>query len=242
MKIGAIIQARMGSTRLPEKIMMELNEKTVLKHVIDRVKLCSKLDEIIIATTNSVNDDLVFEKALEYGSSIFRGSEDDVLERYYQAALMYNLDVIVRITSDCPLIDPNVIDQIISAYINSEYDIVSNAGDEKYRTFPRGLDTEVFSVQALDKAYLNADKEYQREHVTPYLYENMEVFYYMNDINYSQYRWTLDTKDDYKLISEIYRHLYKGEHDFFMSDIIDLFEKNSNLIEINKNIKQKSFG
>ena len=241
MKIGAIIQARMGSTRLPEKVMKKLQGKTVLEHVIERVKQSKYIDEIIIATTTHQWDTVIELEALKCGVKTFRGSEDDVLSRYYNAAKENNLDVIVRITSDCPLIDSIVLDEIIECYLNSEKVIVSNAGsDLSNRTYPRGLDTEVFSFNALENAFNHAEEKYQTEHVTPFIYENTDqAFYYKNNVDYSKYRWTLDTDEDFELILEVYEHLYHGDHDFYLSDIVKLFEKMPELYEINAQIEQK---
>ena len=241
MKIGAIVQARMGSTRLSGKVMKDLEGKTVLEHVIDRVRQSKLIDAIIIATTTHNRDDVIEAEALRFGVKAFRGSEDDVLSRYYYAAKENNLDVVVRITSDCPLIDPKVLDEVIRCYVNNDYDIVSNAGsDLSKRTYPRGLDTEVFSFKILESAFTNAEETYQREHVTPYIYENSSsVYHYKNDIDYSKHRWTLDTDEDFNLISEIYNHLYHGEHDFYLRDIVKLFEVKPELFNINAHIEQK---
>lgn len=243
MKIGAIVQARMGSTRLSGKVMKDLEGKTVLKHVIERVKQSKLIDEIIIATTTHERDAVIESEALRCGVKAFSGSEDDVLSRYYYAAKENNLDVVVRITSDCPLIDPKVLDEVIQCYVNYDYDIVSNAGsDLSKRTYPRGLDTEVFSFKVLEKSFANAKETYQREHVTPYIYEkSSRIYYYKNDIDYSRHRWTLDTDEDYKFISEIYKHLYHGEHDFYLSDIVKLLETKQELFDINAHIEQKKF-
>lgn len=241
MKIGAIIQARMGSSRLPEKVMKELQGKTVLAHVIERVEQSKLVDEIIIATTLEPEDEVIEKEALKIGVKVFRGSETDVLARYYYAARENKIDVIVRITSDCPLIDPRVIDEIVNFYIRHNYHIVSNAGAElSNRTYPRGLDTEVFSFKDLEEAFEKADELYQREHVTPYIYENSkEQYYYKNGVNYSKYRWTLDTEADWELISEVYNHLYRGKHDFYLEQVIELFEKLPDLYKINAHIEQK---
>ena len=242
MKIGAIIQARMGSTRLSGKVMKTLCGKTVLNHVIERVKQSTLLDEIIIATTSHDRDDVIEEEAIKNGVKVFRGSEDDVLSRYYFAAKESDLDVVVRMTSDCPLIDPTIIDEIIYFFQNNDYDIVSNAGSNpSNRTYPRGLDVEIFHFRELENAFKNAAEKYQREHVTPFLYEgSRNIFYYKHDIDYSIYRWTLDTDEDYKLISEIYKHLYKGQHDFNLKEILELFDKIPELYDINAHIEQKS--
>lgn len=241
MKVGAIIQARMGSTRLPGKVMKNLSGKTVLSHVIERVKQSKEIDEIVIATSMSEQDEIISKEAKECNVKLFRGSEYNVLSRYYYAAKENNVDIIVRITSDCPLIDPIIIDNAINLYKENDHDIVTNAGsDLTKRTFPRGLDTEVFSFRILEEAFSNVEKDYQREHVTPYIYENSnKIYYYKNEVDYSNYRWTLDTKEDWKLISKVYDHLYNGEHDFYLNDIINLMKKYPELNEINKDIEQK---
>ncbi|WP_209121611.1 cytidylyltransferase domain-containing protein [Alkalihalobacillus sp. BA299] len=241
MKIGAIIQARMGSTRLSGKVMKQIMGKTVLSHVIERVKQSKLIEDIVIATTVHERDNNIEAEALKCGLSVFRGSEDDVLSRYYYAAKQHNTDVIIRITSDCPVIDPIVIDEIISCYLEGQYDLVTNAGsDLTQRTYPRGLDTEVFSFKALEDAFVNAKEKYQSEHVTPYIYEQShKIYYFKNDVDYSRYRLTLDTKEDFELISEIYKRMYKGRHDFYLNDIIELFEREPNLFNINAHIEQK---
>jgi spore coat polysaccharide biosynthesis protein SpsF len=240
-KTAAIIQARMGSTRLPGKVMKNLKAKPVLWHVIERVKQAENIDEIIIATTTHERDKIIFEKAKEWGVKAYRGSEEDVLERYYEAANKYEIDTVVRITSDCPLIDPYVIDEIVEYYNNNNYTLVTNAGsDLNNRTYPRGLDTEVFSFEVLEKAYNKAEEKYQREHVTPYIYENYaDIYYYKNNKDLSNYRLTLDTKEDFELIKALYDKLYQGKHDFYLNEIIEVLNKNKELLKINQKIKQK---
>jgi spore coat polysaccharide biosynthesis protein SpsF len=240
MKIGAIIQARMGSTRLYGKVMKEMQGKTVLQHVIERVQQSKLIEEIIIATTVDERDNVIASEALRCGVKVFRGSEDDVLSRYYYAAKENGLDVVIRMTSDCPLIDPNIIDEMVEEYLKNDFDLLSNGGlDQSLRTYPRGLDVAIFSFDILEEAHNNAKADYEREHVTPYIYENKVVSYYKNDINYSNHRWTLDTPEDFKLIKEIYNNLYKGEHNFYMIDIINLCEERPELMEINQHIEQK---
>lgn len=243
MRVGAIIQARMGSTRLPGKVMKTLHGKTILEHVLKRVAQSNMLDEIIVATTNKDDDKIILEESLRCNTKVFRGSESDVLSRYYKAAVENNLDVVVRITSDCPLIDPQVIDAILTNFLQGDYEIGTNAhSDPSNRTFPRGLDTEVFWLSSLESAHNNAIEGFQREHVTPYIYvKSDKILVYKNDVDYSDLRWTLDTLDDYKLISKIYDKLYHGKHDFYMLDIIKMLEEYPELHLINAHVKQKSF-
>lgn len=241
MKTVAIIQARMGSTRLPGKIMMELKGKTVLNHVIERVQLSREIDEIIVATTILEEDNIVEVEAKRYGAKVFRGSSENVLDRYYQAAISSNADHIIRITSDCPLIDPIILNELVQKYNESNCEIATNVGKKiEDRTFPRGLDAEIFSFQTLQQAYEKAFFAYQREHVTPYIYEHSsKVKLVKNSIDYSMYRWTLDTPEDFELISEIYERLYFGKHDFYLSDIVNIFKQEETLNTINMHIQQK---
>lgn len=241
MRIGAIIQARMGSTRLPGKVMLEIAEKTVLGHVIERVKQSRKIDTVIIATTVDPCDDIIEVDALKYGVAVFRGSEQNVLERYYQAAKENRLDVVVRVTSDCPLIDPFIIDDLIGIFLKNNYNMVSNSGNDYHkRTIPQGLDVEVFSFALLEEAYLNADQVYQKEHVTPYIYEHCQsLFFQRDDKDYSQLRLTLDTNEDFLLIQAIYKKLYKGEHDFYLKEILELYFSEPEIFKMNEHIVQK---
>lgn len=241
MKTVAIIQARTGSTRLPGKVMIKIKDKTILEHVITRVKQAKEIDEIIIATTTNKTDNIIVEEMEKLGVKYFRGSEDDVLSRYYYSAKENCADIVVRITSDCPLIDPKIVDEIVKFYKNNKYDLVTNAGfDLSQRTYPRGLDTEVFSFKELKKSHVEAIEKYQREHVTPYIYKNSRnIFYYKNDIDYSKYRWTLDTEEDFELINKIYEELYRGKHEFYTEGILGLFERKPELFNINKDVEQK---
>lgn len=241
MKIAAIIQARMGATRLYGKVLKDICGIPVIIHVANRVKQCKKLNEIVVATSVKKENDEIEELLDKENIKVFRGSEDDVLSRYYYAAKENDADIIIRITADCPLIDPHIVDEVIDFYLKNDYDIVTNAGNDLIqRTYPRGLDVEIFSFKALEEAHNNAKKKYQREHVTPYIYENSEkIYYYKNEIDYSNHRWTLDTKEDFELISIIYNNLYKGEHNFYFYDILNFINNNPNIMNINSHIEQK---
>lgn len=240
-KIVAIIQARVGSTRLPGKVLLDLKGKTVLNHVVDRVKKSKYIDEVIVATTDLEQDDKIVDECNKIGCKYFRGSESNVLSRYYLCAKENKADIVIRITSDCPLIDPLVIDEMLDFYLKSNYKLVTNAGDIHNRTYPRGLDTEIFDFDTLENAYKNANKDYQKEHVTPYIYENeKDIYYYKNDIDYSKYRLTLDTKEDFELIKRIYDLLYTDSEKFYLDDILKIMIKNKQLENINSHIKQKA--
>ncbi len=238
-KTGVIVQARMGSTRLPGKTMMPLWGKPVLKHVIDRLKKCVTIDEIVIATTINKEDDIIAENAVRWGVQVFRGSQSDVLSRYYFSANKAALDVVVRVTSDCPLIDPGVADRAVNIFMNSNFDYVSNT---IRRTFPRGMDVEVFSYEALKTMQEKALNVHQREHVTPYIYENEDLFrieQFESNSDNSRFRLTLDTKEDYSLLEKIFE-INSDAENAGTNELVDLLMKNEDLSKMNSNIKQKS--
>lgn len=238
-KIGIIIQARIGSTRLPGKVMLDLEGKPVLQHVVERCKE-SKVDEVIVATSINPENDIIEKLCAKISIPCFRASEDNVLNRYYECAKKFNLNVVIRITADCPLIDPTIINKAIDKFNEGNYDYVSNIHNK--RTYPRGLDTEVFSFDVLKKMDKKVKKKEDKEHVTLYLLRNITQYKtaeIVNDIDYSYLRWTLDEKADFKLIKEIYSKLYKKGKQFYMKEVIKLLKENKELQEINKNIKQK---
>jgi len=236
--IAIIIQARMGSSRLPGKILKKIADKTVLGHILTRLKKVQYADQIIVATSINTEDDLVVDECKKYDVACFRGSNEDVLSRYYFAALKYNATDIVRICADNLLVDWNIIDAQIKIYKESNHDIVYVGSH-----VPLGLGGEIFSFSKLEEAHANAKKEYQREHVTPYLYETYEdVYKYQIEKDFSKYRFTLDTNEDWILVNKIYEILYKGEHDFSLEKVVDVMGKNPSLYEINKNIQQIKVG
>ena len=230
-KATAIIQARMNSSRLPGKVMMELCGKPVLYHVVERLKLCASLESIVLATSVSPEDDVLETIVAELGIACFRGSSDDVLSRFYYAA-QERSNHIVRICADSPLLDSRIIDAGVEYYFNTRADIV------KTINMPLGLGTEVFSYSALEQAYLHAHKAYQREHVTPYMYENLAVDTMIIEPNSAKYRLTLDTKEDLQVIQMLYTELYKGKHDFYFIDIIRVLDENPEIAKINQHIQQ----
>ncbi|MGG3804442.1 cytidylyltransferase domain-containing protein [Metabacillus fastidiosus] len=243
MKIAAIIQGRMGSTRLPGKILKTINGKTLLEYQIERVKQAKTIEQIIVATTTRENDQLIVDLCRKIGVDYYRGSEEDVLSRYYEAAKNFNVQVIVRLTSDCPIIDPEVIDKVVNRYMNDQLstDYVSNTLD---RTYPRGLDTEVFSLRALEKVHQEAFLQRDREHVTSYFYTNPDLFKLQsvkNKYNYENYRWTVDTEEDFELIQLILGKLYNPDKLFLLKDIINLLEIYPDWNNINAHIEQKKF-
>jgi spore coat polysaccharide biosynthesis protein SpsF len=231
--IGVIIQARMNSSRLPGKVMKKLNNKPMLNYVLEQIRFSKLVKKIIVATTHSKNDDLIYEYVKKKGINIFRGKSKDVLDRYFQCAKKFQLDTIVRITSDCPLIDPEIIDLVIKNYMQGDFDYISN---NKPRTFPYGMDVEVFSFKSLKKAWVEASLPSEREHVTPYIYKNLKKFKIKNikqKKNFSKIRITVDRQNDFELIKNIVNNVKSNP--ILMKDIIELYHKNQELFKINKN-------
>ena len=238
MKIGIIIQARMGSTRLPGKVLSEIVGKPLIEHVVLRVKKSKYADQIIVAITNKKQDDRLVEFLKLLDVSIFRGSEEDVLDRYYQAAKKYHLDIIVRVTGDCPLIDLTVVDNTIQYFLHNDYDYVSNTVKE---TFPDGLDVEVFSFECLEQSYNTAHLPSEREHVTPFTRNHPEKFKignFKNNVDLSNLRWTVDEMDDLEFDRAIYRELYHLNPFFDMQDVLNILKKHPELEKINAGIKR----
>lgn len=240
MKNVVIIQARMGSTRLPGKVLKTLADKTVLAHVIERAQAFQNVQEILVATTHGCQDDPIVEEAERLGVIVYRGSESDVLSRYYEAALQTKADTVIRITSDCPLIDPEVSSFIIREYLeNEKCDYVSNT---LQRTYPRGLDTEVFSYSSLEAAHRETRESHDREHVTPYIYNNRDRFFCRSVVcqdGTPEYRWTLDTPEDWELIRRIYEGLYCPGRLFSWKEAAALMHENPKWVSINSHIQQK---
>jgi spore coat polysaccharide biosynthesis protein SpsF len=237
MNVCAIIQARMGSTRLPGKVLTDIEGQPMLGRVVLRTKRARTVDKVVVATTTEASDDLIVDFCRQHGIEYFRGSESDVLDRYYQTAAEHKADAVVRITSDCPLIDPEVIDKVVANFLSGGFDYASNS---VVRTYPRGLDTEVMTFQALERAHRNAQSPYQRAHVTPYIYENPEQFRILSvtgDRNHSNYRWTVDTSEDLELARAVYARL--GGDVFSWNDVVKLMEREPELVEINRSVAQK---
>ena len=237
-RIGAIIQARMGSTRLPGKVLEDIGGKTMLARVVLRTKQARLLHEAIVATTTARNDDAIVDECQRLDFEVYRGEEHDVLDRYYQTAVAYKLDIIVRITSDCPLIDPTLIDQIIGEFLSKEPDYASNVVK---RSYPIGLDVEVMTINALEHAWRKADQPYERTHVTPFIYENPSLFHLMQisgEVDYSHYRWTVDTHEDLAFVRTIDKR-FGNMDNIGWKKVIRLLESEPELAEINRHIRQK---
>jgi len=243
MKVICVVQARMGSTRLPGKVLMDLAGKPSLLHQIERLLGAKKIDHIVVATTTKEQDNAIVKavKNCHPRVTAFQGSEMDVTDRYYLAVKDFHPDAVIRITGDCPLIDPEVVDKVIEEFINSKADYVANVLGK--RTYPRGLDTEVFSFQFLEKMWKELNDELDRESITLYVRRNPSLFKCKNvtsPVDYSFHRWTLDERDDYELIKTIYQELYVKNTNFKMKDILELFKKRPELIKINQHIEQKN--
>jgi spore coat polysaccharide biosynthesis protein SpsF len=238
MRIIAIIQARMGSSRLPGKVLLDLGGTTVLARVVNRLRRANLIDDIVVATTDRAPDDAIVAECLRLKVRSFRGSENDVLDRYYQAARTHAADVIVRITSDCPAIDSELVDETIDAFERQHGDYASNS---MTRTYPRGLDAEVFTLAAIERAWREARQAYEREHVTPYFYEHPELFRLVSQqghTDYSQYRWTLDTIQDLELLRALYA-AFGNQDNFSWREAIALCELKPELPELNSRVPQK---
>lgn len=236
MKVAAIVQARMGSTRLPGKVMKEIVGKPMLWHVIDRLKKAELIDSVIVATTNKEIDKSILQLAEDSGVAGYAGSEEDVLDRYYQAAKEFSVDTIVRITADCPLIDPKAVDKVIQRYLMGDCD---DAANTLKRTYPDGLDVEVFSFVALERAWKEARWASEREHVTPYIRKNPDKFRLANvenKVNLSHLRWSVDRREDLEFVRQVYKHLYQEGQVFYMEDILELLEKYPDLKQVNQEI------
>ncbi len=243
MKTGAIIQARTSSSRLPGKVLHELpygSGITVLEQVIRRLKKSEQIKKIIVATTVNKEDDKIIEISEKEKVNNFRGSENDVLSRYYHSAKENSLDIIVRITSDCPCLDPQIVDSIIDRHIKNNADYTSNT---LKRSYPHGLDVEVFNFEGLEQSFNEAKEDFEREHVTPYIYrlgkfkiQNIEA---PEKLKRSDIRITLDTKEDYALLCNVYDYLFRKNTFFDVKDIVNLFKKKPWLKMINRNVLQK---
>lgn len=235
-----IIQARRGSTRLPDKVLLPVCGKEILVRMVERVKQSAYGINTIVATTNKKDDDLIVEICKREKINYFRGDENDLLDRHYHASLYYEAEIVAKIPSDCPLIDPKTINKVFYHFFSNYpyYDYVSNLHPP---TYPDGNDVEVMKISTLELAWKNAKEQFQREHTTPYIWDNPEMFRIGNvtwesGLDYSMtHRFTLDYKEDYEFIKNIYEELYPTNPYFGLYDILNLIDtKKSYLKEINK--------
>jgi spore coat polysaccharide biosynthesis protein SpsF len=237
-RVVAIVQARMESTRLPGKVMTEIASRPIIQHVVERAQRAQRLDNIILATTRLKEDDILENFARQAGVACYRGEEQDVLARYYGAATQFQVEVIVRICSDNPLIDPQIIDKVIIEHLRSDADYTSNS---MKNTFPLGLNTEIFNCETLERAYKEARHDDEREHVTPYIWRHPGKFKLLNvanDTDYSYMRWTVDTVEDLAFVRRIYDHFQNN--DFTWKEVIHLLAIHPEWLEINRHVRQKA--
>lgn len=242
--IISIIQAHMSSTRLPHKIVLDLCGQPALYRMIERVRQSKMLDNIVIATSTETCDDIVVELCKEWGVHTFRGSDSDVLSRYWGAAQEFPADVYVRMTSDCPLMVSDVVDKTVSFFLENNFRYVSNSIDsgnfERKSNYPDGIGCEVFSRSLLQEAAQNATEPYEHEHVTPYMYWKQDSIGALpGNEDLSMFRITLDTKEDYEVISRVYDALYQPGNTFNLDDIIRYLEAHPEVVAINDHVIQK---
>lgn len=241
-KIVSTIEARYASTRLPGKTLLEICGKPTLELIIERLKRSRFIDEIVVATTVSRDCDSIEALAKRLKVECFRGSEEDVLDRVLKAAKHYNADIIVEITGDETLIDINIVDRVIDFYLKNKFDYVSNILNRRY---PRGLDAQVFATSVLEMVSVLTMDPADRENVSLYIYEHPEKFSLgsveaPDELNYPDWRWTLDTQEDFNFLKIVYESLYDKKQDFDSYDVLQLLKKNPKLAEINKHINQKA--
>ncbi|MDE3019863.1 MAG: glycosyltransferase family protein [Nitrospirota bacterium] len=234
MTVTAIIQARMGSSRLPGKVLAPILGQPMLWHMLQRLKHAARLGQILVATTDKPEDRPITELAASLGIASFTGSEQDVLDRYYRAARTVNADPIVRLTADCPLIDPHLVDQVVEEFVAHRCDHAALAG-----TYPDGLDTEIVTFEALSTAWREAVLPSEREHVTPFIWTRPERFrlrQIRSTEDYSVHRWTVDDPRDLELVRAIFGELYQEGRLFFMRDVLSLLARRPDLAAINRGI------
>lgn len=239
-KVVAIIQARMTSSRLPGKVLLPILARPMFSYQIERLRKATRLSQIVVATTVNATDDPIIAFCLAEGLDYVRGSEQNVLSRYVLAARENNADVVVRITSDCPLLDPRLVDDIVDEFFGATHpDYVSNMLNP---TWPYGMAVEVFSASALYEAYAESSDPVEQEHVTPFIYRHPER-YRLESITFqedlSSHRWTVDTPEDFELVSRIITALYPERPDFRMADVLSLLDSHPDWLLINQHIKQK---
>lgn len=231
--IGCIIQARMNSTRLPKKILKKLDEKTVLDYVIQQTKKSKKIEKMIIATTNLEEDNIIEDFCEKRNIECFRGSVEDVLDRHFQCAKKYSFDPIVRVTSDNPIVDPEIIDLAIEKFQNGKFDMVTTCNK---RSYPYGISVEVFSFEALKKSWEESSLPSEREHVVLYIQNkknNFKIFNLINQKDLTYINCTVDNEADFQLVKKVVSEI--KERPILIKHLVGLFKENPELLEINKN-------
>mgnify|MGYP005846294609 CR=1 FL=1 len=260
-KVVAIVQARMTSSRLPGKVLLDIGDQPMLVWVVERARRAQTVDEVVVATTADASDEPIAALCRARGYPFYCGSIFDVLDRYYRAALQHQAEIVVRITADCPLIDPELIDNAVNAFIgftpgaseNNQllasgapfpYDFVANRLPPPWgRTYPIGLDIEVCSFAGLELAWEEATLPHQREHVMPFFYDQPQRFRILllnHEINYGHLRWTVDTPQDLDLLRQIATH-FPGRNDFSWLEVLELIQSNPALAQINAQVQPKDY-
>ncbi len=242
-KTLAIIQARMNSSRLPGKVLMPINERPMLDYMIERVSSASAIDDFVVATSNESSDNPIEEFCKDNNVKVFRGKLDDVLDRFYQASKSIEAEIIIRLTGDCPLIDPNILNTMVGIFKKNNYDYIANTAPPEGITFPEGMDVEIFSIAALEKAWKEAKKPSEREHVTFYFWKNPDLFsIFRHDLerDISSYRLTVDYPEDFELIGHIIENFSDQLDHADLKQIIKFLEDNPELSDLNKNIESFS--
>ncbi len=238
MKVLAVIQARMGSSRLSNKVLLPLAGKTVLEHVVERTQRARRVGGVVVATTVNVDDLAIVRLCAERSISLYIGSEEDVLDRYYQAARLFRADHVVRITADCPAIDPQVIDRVVAEHLTGGSDLTSNVLKE---TYPDGEDVEVVTFAGLARAWKEATLPSEREHVTPFIKNHPEMFRLgsvANEADLSQMRWTLDNKEDYAFLKKVFNALSQKKKLFGMGEIYKYVRAHPEVAKLNRHIRR----
>ena len=236
MNMIAIVQARCSSSRLPGKVLKPILGKPMLLHQIERLRRCTAIDRLVVVTSDQASDIPLTEMLEQYEVDYFCGSLEDVLDRYFQAASHYGAEHVVRLTGDCPLIDPEIVDRVIQAHLDGNYEYTSNVLPP---TFPDGLDTEVMRFETLQMAWKNAELPSDREHVTSYIHQRSEQFRLGNVTakeDFSMFRWTVDEPEDFDFVSTVYEELYPVNQQFATLDIFELLKKKPELLEVNRHI------
>ena len=230
----------MRSSRLPGKVLKVVQNQPLISFLLERLKKTKYVDSLVVATSDNPADDPIVNVAREHGAFVFRGSEEDVLDRYLQASKAVSADLVVRVTADCPLLDPLIVDKVINYFSSNNYDYVSNTLEW---TYPRGMDVEVFTQKCLERAAQESTSSNEREHATLYIYKHPEIFRLGNlayPHNVSDYRFTVDTKEDFILISKILEELYPTNPYFTFEDVLSLMKKHPDWKAINAHVMQKS--
>lgn len=238
--IGCIVQARMGSSRLPGKVMRKIDKQnTVLDYVIKQLKSANKIKKILVATTDLAEDDVIYDYSTSRNIECYRGSSEDVLDRYYQCAKKFSVDTIIRITADNPLIDPNVVDLVVDEYEKHSCDFATNT---IRRTFPYGTEVEVFSLDVLEIAWNKAKKPSEREHVTPFIRDprnGFKLFSIEQQDNFSHIRYTVDKIEDLNVVKEIVKNV--ASRPILTQDIINLYKNKPEIFEMNRNVEHDGY-